>query len=344
MILMLNSLFIGMGIGLFSLFGTFPSSNNYVLKSYSIGPGATNNASSTTYHAQASLGEQSNGSTSSTNYSANNGSIQTEQLNIPPAPTLSNGGNSFYNKLQCVINSGGNPSDTTYAIAVSTNNFVSTNYVQADGTLGPNALYQTITTWGGSNGLSIINLNPSTTYQVRVAAMQGLFTNTNYGATASIATVAPSITFSVSPSTTNLGTLYSGTVQTSSYNTVSFSTNAESGGAVYIEGSNQGLRSTLGNYLIPAISGNLASLSQGFGIQGINATEASGGPLIIDSPFNGTANNVGAETNSYTPIFTSVGPITNGIANTDAQAKISNSAPASNDYQEVLIFAASASF
>lgn len=341
---MLRNLFIGMGLVLFSFFGAFPSSANYVLKSYSIGPGATNTASSATYDAQASLGEQSNGSTSSTNYSANNGSIQTEQLNIPPAPTLSNGGNSFYNKLQCLINTGGNQSDVTYAIAVSTNNFVSTSYVQADGTLGSNVTYQSFTTWGGSGGLLINNLSPSTTYQVRVAAMEGLFTNTNYGATASIATVAPSITFSLTPATINLGTLYSGTIITSGYNTVSFSTNAVSGGSVYVEGANQGLKSLLGNYLIPAVSGDLASLTQGFGVQGTNANETSGGPLIIDSPFNGTGNNVGGETNSYTPIFTSVGPITNGTANTDTQAKVSNSTPASNDYQEVLTFVASASF
>ncbi|HEY5268455.1 MAG TPA: hypothetical protein VII94_04990, partial [Candidatus Saccharimonadales bacterium] len=73
------------------VFAAFSSSTTYNLQSYSVGPGSTNNSSSTTYTLQGSTGEQANGSTSGSTYTASNGSINTEQISIPIAPTLSNG-------------------------------------------------------------------------------------------------------------------------------------------------------------------------------------------------------------------------------------------------------------
>ena len=126
------------------------------LNSYSIGPGATNSSSSSTYSLQGSAGEQANGSTSGNNYTAKNGSIQTEQLNVPPAPTLNNGSGTYYNKLNFVINTGGNLTDTTYSVAASTDNFTTTYYVQADVALGASPLYRTYTQWNGSTGTMMI--------------------------------------------------------------------------------------------------------------------------------------------------------------------------------------------
>src|SRR6266568_494359 len=92
-----------LGAGLF-LFASFSSSANNQLKSYSVGPGGTNTSASTTYHLQGSVGEQNNSSTSGTTYTAKNGSVQTYQLNIPPAPTLGNGSGTYYNRLTFVVN------------------------------------------------------------------------------------------------------------------------------------------------------------------------------------------------------------------------------------------------
>lgn len=333
-----------MGLGAL-LFAAFSTSTNYQLNSYGIGSGGSSNSSSSTYRLQASVGEQANGSTASSNNTANNGSVQTEQLNVPPAPTLSNGSNTYYNKLNIIVNSGGNPTDTTYAIAASTNNFTTTNYVQADGTLSTSPVYQTAATWNNSGaGTFMIGLSTSTSYEVKVAAKQGQFTNTTYGAFATASTVTPSITFSVSPNSTSLGSLLAGSVVTSSNLSFSFATNGGSGGNVYVSGQNGGLLSTLQSHTIAAFTGNLAGQSEGFGVQATNPSQTSGGPLTTVSPFNGTSNTVGAESTVPKAMLTTNAPVAGGTANANMQAIVSKTTAPSADYQEVLTFIASASF
>jgi len=329
----------------FLFFATFSSSPNFGLNSYSVGPGASNSSSSTTYKAQVNVGEQSNQSTSSATYISNSGAVKTEQLNLPQAPTLSNGSGTYYDKLQVTITPGILPSDTTFAVAVSTNSFVTTNYLQSDGTLNSTPVYQTYLAWGSSSGTTMVGLTPSTTYEAKVAAKQGLFTNTEYGPYASAATVSPSITFSLSPSSESLGNLNSGTVITSASPVIfNLATNANSGGSVFVAGQNHGLKSTHTGYTIAALSANLSTQSEGFGLQGTSVSQTSGGPLVIQTPYNGSANNVGTESTTYVPIFTSATPIVGGIANMNILAKSATTDPAGQDYQEILTFVASASF
>jgi hypothetical protein len=338
----LGSLVLGLGL---SFFAAFSSSTSYKLNNYSVGPGGTNNASSSTYSLQGSVGEQANGTASSTTYTSKSGSIQTEQINVPLAPTLSNGSNTYYNELNCIINTGNDPSDSTYAIAVSTNNFATTSYVQSDGTLNSSAVYQTYTTWGGASGVFIIGLTPSTTYEVKVAAKEGQFTNTEYGAYATASTVASSsITFSVSPNSTSMGNLPPGSVVTSSNLSFNFATSATNGGNIYVSGQNNGLYGTTESHTIAAYSGNLSGQSEGFGVQATSPSQSSGGPLSTNSPFNGSGNTVGAESTVPQVMLTTSSPIVGGTANANMQAKASSSTPAGNDYQEVLTFIASASF
>jgi hypothetical protein len=334
---------LGLGIGLFA---AFPAGTSYKLNSYSVGPGGSNTTSSTTYKAQVNLGEQVNNSTTGTAApdTSNNGGIGAEQLNVPPAPTLSNGAGTYYNKLNFIISTGGNPSDSTFAVAVSTNNFVSTFYVQADGTLGATAVYQTYITWGGGGGSFMTGLTPSTAYKAKVAAKQGNFTNTNYGAAATASTVAASVTFSVSPNSTTLSNLLPNTIITSSNLSFTYSTNAANGGGVYVSGSNTGLLSTAKSYTLSAFTGNLAPQTQGFGIQASTPSQSSGGPLNLVSPFNGTSNVVGAESTVPKQILSSSAPIVSGTAIATLQAKASSTTPSSTDYQETLTFIASASF
>ncbi len=343
---MLINNFAILGLSLLSIFfATFSHGTSYNLQSYSIGPGATNNSSSTTYSLQGSAGEQANGVTSGSTKTANNGSIQTEQLNIPPAPTLSNGSGTYYNQLNFIIATGGNPTDSTFAIAVSTNNFSTTlGYVQADGSINSTQVYQTYTAWGGGSGSFITGLTPSTTYEVKVAAMQGKFTNTNFGAYATASTVGVSTTFSVSPNSISIGNLLPGTVSTSGNLTFAFTTNANSGGSVYVSGVNVGLLSATQSHTIPAFTGNLAPQSEGFGIQATNASQTSGGPLTLVSPFNGSSNVVGADTTVPSQILTTTTAINGGAANANLQAIASTNTPASIDYLENLTFIAAASF
>jgi hypothetical protein len=328
------------------LFGAFSSGTSYQLQSYGFGSGGSNAASGSTYHLQGSLGEQASGSSSGTTYAANNGSIQAEQLNIPAAPTLSNGGGTYYNQLTCVVHTSGNPSDATYAIAINTtNNFSSTNYIQADGTIGASAVYQTYSAWGGSGGFQIVGLTSSTTYYVKAAAMEGQFTNTELSTSSnSGSTVAPTLSFSLSPGSSNLSSITPGTVATSSNITLNFSTNGASGGSVYIKGVHAGFYSTSQSYLVSAVSADLSSQSQGFGIQASSPSQTSGGPLTLVSPFNGTGNVVGAESTSFLQILTSSAALAGGSATANVKVKVTGTAPAVSDYAETFTFIASASF
>lgn len=323
-------------------FAAFSASSTYQLKSYSVGPGGTTGSTSTTYEAQDTVGDQANGSASSTTYTNGSGSIQTEQLNVPGAPTLSNNSNTYYNMLNVIISTSNNPSDTTYAIAVSTtSNFATTYYVQSsNGSLGGSPDYETYSTWGSSGGSSITGLTASTTYYAKVAAKEGLFTNTEYGAVASQTTANPSITFSVSPSSSSLGTFLPNTIATSSSLSFTFATNAVSGGNVYVSGLHGGFYSAAYSYNILAVtgSGNLGGLSQGFGVQGASSN------LTVDAPYNGTGNTVGNESSTPAPIFSTAAAIVGGTASANVQVKSLLTAPPSNDYTEVLTFVASASF
>ena len=327
------------------IFAAFSSSSSYQLNSYGLGPGGSSNSSSSTYHLQASVGEQADGTPSSSTYISKNGSIGAEQIAVPGAPTLDNGSGTYYNKLKITLNTSNNPSDATYSIAASTNGFVSTSYVQADGTLGASAVYQTYTAWGGASGSFMVNLVSSTTYQVKVDAMQGLFTNTAYGVAASGSTVAPSLTFSMSPNSTSFSSLLPNTITTGSNDiTLSLTTNAVSGGGVYVSGQSSGLRSILEAHTIGAFSGNLTSTSEGFGIQAINPSQTSGGPFVSASPFNVSGNSIGAETTVPQQVVASAVPVVGGSVTARLKAKASSTTPAGPDYQEILTFIAAASF
>jgi hypothetical protein len=134
------------------------------------------------------------------------------------------------------------------------------------------------------------------------------------------------------------------TVSTSGTVTFSLASNAVYGATIYNAGQNGGLHSTSKSATIASATANLASATHGFGLQGVTATQTSGGPLFINSPYNGASNNVGAESTSYVPIFSSTASLVGGSATMNMQAKAAITDPASNDYQETMTFVATASF
>lgn len=338
------------------LFASFSTSSHYSLNSYSVGPAGTNNSHSTTYYTQSTGGELSGNGTAATGVKGTSGQAQAEQLAVPQAPTLSNGGNTYYNQLLVMLNNNAGtnsyPADVTFSVGVSTTNCFtsacigsgSVKFVQTGGTLGTGQFYQTYSAWGSTSGSSIVGLQPSTTYYVAVAAEEGMFTNTEYGASATAATVSPSIAYSVSPNTLNLGSLLPGSVTTSGTVTFSLTTNGVYGANILASGQYGGLHSALMNNTIPAISGNLSSSTRGFGLQALTATQSSGGPFTIDSPYNVSGSTVGTESSAYAPLFTTTAPITSGSGTLDMLAKSSSTDQASSDYQEVMTFVAAASF
>lgn len=96
----------------------------------------------------------------STTYGLGSGLTYEILSSTSAAPTLTNP-SSYYNKLLLTLDTAGNANDTKYAIAISPDAFVSTtNYVQADGTVGTSQVWQTYAAWGGASGITIIGLTP----------------------------------------------------------------------------------------------------------------------------------------------------------------------------------------
>ena len=336
----------------------FPASTNYQLKDFGFGAGGQSNMTSTDYAIEGIAGEISREALTGTNYNAWPGLLFTNQANVPTAPTFTNP-SSYYNKLLIVVNQSSNPSDTKYAIAISTDAFVSdTKYVQSDATVGAtlgSEDYQTYTAWGGASGTLILGLVPGITYTVKVKALQGKFTETGYGPTATAATINPTLTFDIDvsasdtdtnpPFAIDFGSLPATTVTDSPQKIwVDLTTNGASGGRVYVYATNTGLLSASKSYTITAVTGNLTSLSEGFGAQGSTATQSSGGPLSIATLYNVASNNVGITDTTIREIFTTNNPITSGRGSFLLKAKSSAVTPASADYTETLTVIASASF
>ena len=331
-----------------------PTSTNFQLKDYGFGAGGTVNSTSSNYKLQGIAGEIETASLSSTNFQLGPGLTYTLEPNTPGAPTITNPSN-YYNKLKIIINNGGNSTDTTFAIQVSTNSFSSNiTYVQADNTLGATPVWQTYAAWNGATGFNIIGLTGGTTYYARVAAKRGTFQQGRYGGIASAATINPSFTFNIQtstqaspPYTVGIGVVNAGQVTTSyqSVNT-SISTNANNGGTIYLYDANSGLKSTTaGNYTISSTSNDLNSALEGYGAQGTTVTQTSGGPMEILSPYNVTSNSVGILDNLKRPFADSTStPITNGQASFQLKAKASSTTPSANDYADTLTVVASGSF
>ncbi len=336
----------------------FPASDSYQLRDFAWGAGGTANSASEEYRMNAMTGEISSTALVGNQYGLWPGLEYTQMANVPPAPTLTNAGN-YYNRLNLVLATGNNPTDTLFAVAISTDNFTTTQFVQSDNTVGSTLGaedWQTYANWGSGTGEFIVGLNPGTTYYVRVKAQQGDFSEGPWGPTASTATSSLTLSFDIDVSDTDtesaapynlqIGTLTPGSITTTTNRVwVDLTTNADSGGGVYLSSSNTGLYSTAADYLISAVTGNLAALPEGFGVQSASVTQSAGGPIAANSPFDGTSEVVGTLTNTPQQIFHSTSsPVTAGRASFLTKVKPSPLTPAAADYTEVITIIAAANF
>ena len=120
---------------------------------------------------------------------------------VPGTPTV---GSPTSSSLTVTLGSDVNPAATQYAIQETTTG----NYVQANGSLGAVAAWQTSATW---SSLVVTGLSPTTTYTFQVKARNGDNVETAFGGTASETTLVNSsplilITGTVAPFTTYAGT------------------------------------------------------------------------------------------------------------------------------------------
>jgi len=329
------------------LFATSPSSTNYVLPSYDIGSGGTDNSSSTNFRLNGTAGTQNTSQQSSTNYRINSGENPTQNANVVSAPTLTNPEN-YYDRLRLVINTSNNPSDTRYLIAISSDGFATSRYVQTDNSIGTSTAltnYRTYSSFGGASGFLVLGLSPSTSYQARIKAIRGNFTENNFGpASSSVGTVSQNLSFGITttltsspPFSASFTSISAGSVATANADiNVALSTNAASGGSVYLKGANAGLFSSSQSYTISTVSADLGSAPSGYGARVLSTSQASGGPLTSLAPYNGAGNNVGNIPSSFQSLLSTPGPITTGASAFRLLAKTTSEAPSSNDYADTI--------
>ena len=327
-------------------FASLPASSNYQIQEYSFGAGGTTNSTSSNYKVNGIAGEVEFGQSGSTNYKVNSGLTFLQTANVPSAPTVSNESGLDYNKLKITLLTGSDPTDYQYAVAISPDGFVSTTkYLQADGTLGTNPVWQTKTIWGAS-GFYAVGLSQNTTYSVKVAAKQGNFTQSPFGPVTAGATAQSSFTFSLNRNSVSIGALTPNNVITAGNTvTATMSTNGTGGGIISVYGTNNGLLSSNVNYTISSSTTNLTSATEGYGIQATTTGQTTGGPMESLSPYNGSSNNVGAVTTSKQAIFDSTGsPITSGTGTFQIMAKASGVTKAASDYTDIITIIASGTF
>jgi hypothetical protein len=342
---------------MFILFA-FPASTNYKLNSFNFGSGGQDDMDSTNYGMEGIMGQIA-GKLTSTTYNLGAGLQMAQNANVPSAPTFVNS-SSWYNKLKLTINKwSGDPTDTTYAIAISDDNWVTTKWVQNDNTVGTSLGiedYQTYANWGGASGEFVIGLAANTTYKVKVKSRQGIYTESGLSAEASAATVSVALTFDIDVASTDtetaapyvvaLGDLSVGSVTTATDKVwIDLDTNAEYGGYVYISGRNNGLKSSVLNYTISSSSVDLSGQNEGFGAQNNSVTQSSGGPLTVLSPYNGASENVGVIDTTIRELYSTSGSqISAGRGSFKLKAKASNTTPSADDYSETLTMISSGTF
>lgn len=335
------------------IFATVPTSTNYTLKAFDFGNGG-GATSSTSYGLNGITNGQVSTTITSTSYLAQPGLASTINANVPPAPTFTNP-SSYYDRLKIVLATGNNPTTTKYAIAISSDNFVTTYYVKSDNTIGASisiANYQTYALWGGASGINILGLQPNTNYKVKIKALSGNFSETAYGPVATESTVNPSITFAVTTSLTAVppfgtsftslapGTVYSGDADPQ----LALTTNALFGGVIYINDLYGGLHSTRASYTLASATANLAATAKGYGAQVVATAQVSGGPITAVSPYNAAADNIGALSTALQPVVSTSAAVTSATSTIRLKAKTDITVPSENDYTDTLTLTAAMSF
>jgi hypothetical protein len=242
--------------------------SQYQLENPTFTSGGGSKSSAGIYSVQDAAGASSSDA-SSTNFKVQTGSIKPLLPGVPGVPTFTNTGGTLYSNLDFVVLNGGNAADTEFAIAISDDNFTTTNFVQTNDTINTTVAWQTYANWGSASGERLVQLAANTTYKIKVKARIGAGNESGYSSTSTAATVNPSLTMtvagvststSVGGTTTNItttpiavpfGNLSIGSIKIGAQ-TVTVSTNAVSGytTSVFQDGA---LRKTNGT-TIPALT------------------------------------------------------------------------------------------
>ncbi len=321
-----------------------PSNSSYELIEYGFGNGGTDASSNDDYSLNGIVGEVNGANASNDDFTVGSGLIFTHMANVPPAPSFTNPGNN-YDRLQFILDNGGNPTDAEFAIAISTDNFVTTRYIQNDNTIG-NTLgaedWQTYANWGSGTGEYVTGLQPNTQYKIKVKARQGNYTESGWGPEATATTDVASLTFSVSSNTVAFNNLNSGNSYTDSSKstTLTTSTNAYNGYIVY--GRTTNALTSNGNTIAHYGSPNSAPTTwsgTGFGYTTDDASLTGGTANRFTS---GGAKYAGfGNTAPGDPVADHAGPVTSSISNeqfTVSYRVTADAATKAGTYQTTIIY------
>jgi hypothetical protein len=307
-------------------------STNYTLIQPVVGEPLNGTIESTNYSDLLNSSPVSSYTSTSTTYNITGGTARAIEANVPAIlcfETSTNsgsttcagapGGNGMqgvcsqpgcYDRAKLEIDVQGNPTDTRYAIQISTSpTFVSIFYVDAttrfmksnvtiadyipkcewEGIVVSGICGSPNTTWQRYN---ILGLNPNTTYYVRLAAQHGSatnasFTESTWGPSASATTSDPSITLDVdiAPNTStpttppyilNLGTITPSIVNTSTDMIIfRLTSNSISGISTLIRGLNGGMQHVTEPDIINSANTDLTAVGSGYGLRNDSATNSA---------------------------------------------------------------------
>jgi hypothetical protein len=293
-----------------------------------------------------------------------------------------------YDRAKIEVNPQNNPIDTLYLVAISVDNFADpskTYYLKNDKTIGTTIAvsnYMTICqlhgydsrvttcddsadgSWSQSRQeFNVVGIAGMATWYVKVRALSGDFTETQYSPTVSATMQAPTISFDLDVSASDVNTngpygialgSLSPTVTTATHFIwVDLSTNAFSGASVMVADLNNGLKKASGaTYTIPSETEDLSTPDGdgGFGLQATNAAQTSMGPFQRTAPFTfGVGNSVrGISTTPQTIFFTDTtstnrGPVAGGRGQITVKARADVGVP-SGIYGDTITFTVSANW
>jgi hypothetical protein len=276
------------------------------------------------------------------------------------------GATGCYNKARFEIAEYTNPSDTLYTVQISEDNFSSDIRCISASTFMPTSLsncdindFRTKEYWE-TEVFNIKGLDSSTQYYIRISALHGDFTQSDYSAIVSATTSIGFVEFDI-----DIATSSGYTVESSPPYSVSFSgddklipgagaitapnlvwfdllTNAEGGVAIINEGENGGLYSPTTTETI--ISSNLdldGSLAEGFGLQNHYIDYYSStylGTITATTNYSGSGNVVGEVLTDPRKLYDASGPINAGRMGLYLKARAAESRTPATDYSELITF------
>lgn len=279
-----------------------------------------------------------------------------------------------YNSARFEIDTQNNPVDTLYGIQISKDNFV-TDVQQIDGITGAPkdiankdlADFKTSTAWEADT-LNITGLEPNTQYWIRISALHGDFTESSYSPTVTATTALPSVQFDIDIATgSGLATetippytitfdadnkLYRGGGVQTPLNQIWLDLNSNSirGAVILQRGKTGGLHSINQNYTIASVTADLATSSEGFGLQNYDYSGSHTYCANIDGSGNGelanisvlsdyqalSSHSVGIVDTSFSKVYDADGPTMDCRMSLKLKARASLNTPVGTDYTETI--------